>query len=112
MLLQQTLQRGGGAEPAGVISSTVDFPLNADWRLAYLSVAGHLHLESKSSGGNHDLRTTHLHLHPRPAAGTAKAVRGAYAKNLGQARHQASRFLDRVDWRRQPRFALPAGVGV
>ena len=96
---------GGGAEPAGVISAC-RFPPRC--RL----VAGHRRLRNKSSGGIHDLRIAHLFLHPRPAAGAAQAVRRPHLENLGQARHQAGRLLDRAGRRRQPRSALHAGLGL
>src|SRR5262245_53754665 len=61
---------------------------------------------------NHDLRTAHLQLPTGPPAGIAQALRDANRENLGQARHQAGRVLDRADRRRQQRPLLLIGLAI
>src|SRR5215470_6883946 len=54
----------------------------------------------------HALRAARLHLHPRPSAGAPQALRDRHLEDLGDARHQARRFLDRADRRKQQRPPL------
>src|SRR5262245_46918724 len=61
---------------------------------------------------SHALRAAHLQLYPRSAASAAQAVRGRDSENLGDARHQAGRLLDRADRREQQRPLLFPGLGV
>src|SRR5262249_48554373 len=59
-----------------------------------------------------DLRTSYLHLHSGPATRTAQALRDQDARHLEKVRHKAGWLLDRADRQRQPRSALPFGLGL
>src|SRR6516164_5856159 len=97
---------GGGAEPAGVISSTVDFARCPAGRRTF-GVS-----EAQTSGESHDLRNARLPHRAGPPAGSLGAVPEHDAETLGQARHQAGRLLDHADRRFQPGADVSPRLGV